>query len=638
MYDVSVIVTVFNSEEYLEECILSLMGQEGCRLEIILINDGSGLPKDDEICKRFSNANSHVKYIDLINNHGTGYAREVGVKASQGKYIGFLDSDDIASKDCYATLFNAASYYNADIAVGNYSSGSSRGYTFESIDEPATEVLSGELLFHTQINRYKRPYYLRVDWWNKIYRRSLFNKNEFSFPKVVRNEGTLSMIMSLLSKNAVIIDAVMFYSQNRVDSVCRSFRDKNIKDCIDSSLHFKKWLFKISGDKYFESYIGFFPFVVYNHNLKLILKLDKEERNRKIDLLMSSIESSPDFYSDFICYLNRPEQRTERLVYSTLKSKKFYPILSEIKSTDFSIRKESGKRLSVSKRDLTKKPLVTVITIAKDIVKNDRCSFFKKMVDTVANQTIGRAKIEHIVIDALSEDGSMDFYNEFKGKSEIDYILSEKDTGVYNAMNKAILLGRGDYFLFLNSDDYLEYNAIEKLHLSLVDNDADYAFANAYKVDESENKVGSHIGNINKVYFGTPYCHQTILISKTALNAVPYDESFRITMWLWSLTLYLKGFRCAHVPEKLAYFRVGGLSTDISNSKEFKAEQDHIKKNYIVNNLNITYEEYEYLNHTMRKWDTSWGDYNLEDIIQKLKSTDQLFVKDFLNCFYELVG
>ena len=98
---ISIIVPIFNSENYLSRCIESLIHQSLKEIEIILVNDCS-IDNSLSIAEEYKNKYSHL--IKLINNEtrrGPGGARNAGIKAANGKYIGFVDSDD----DVFYTMY-----------------------------------------------------------------------------------------------------------------------------------------------------------------------------------------------------------------------------------------------------------------------------------------------------------------------------------------------------------------------------------------------------------------------------------------------------------------------------------------------------------------------------------------------------
>jgi|GEM_PF-435302 len=642
MIEVSVIVTVHNSGDYLFDCLQSLKNQTLKNIEVIIVNDGSPDTRDQPIIDSFTSMNNRFFCISNEQNLGTGRSREIGVQKASGKYIGFLDSDDAATPNAFQRLFVSAIQHDCDIALSDYEKIPDK-FDIESHNESqepyGSEVISGERLFDIQVNRVNRPFYVRIDWWNKIYRRSLFTDNQVTFPHVVRNEGAMSMIMSLLAKRVVILNTPLYLTRVRSDSVCRTFRLKNIQDTITSTLHFKQWLIRLGIYKKYESlYINLFYYVVFNHNLQLMLKVDEEKQISGYLQLLESIEENKEVWRDFLRYINLPKRNIERIVYASLKNQAHKNILKQIKKTNFFYREE-GYSTQFYRKNLLQKPKVSIVTIAINLCQAGRINYFEKMLDSVANQTYGVENIEHIVIDGNSTDGTVDYLRGLTEQERIDRWISEPDSGIYNAMNKGPLYSSGDFLLYLNSDDYLAKDCIKKLIESIQETGADYAFGDADKVNEKEHKVGKHVGNINMVYFGTPYCHQALICKKECFDKVRFDESFKITMWKFSLDLYLAGLSHTYVPDTVSYFRIGGVSTDKSYENKFKEEQSKIKGELIASRLGLTIDEYEYLNHVIRRWDIkNLEEIDVDKIISLLATKKDPFSKDFLSSFISLIS
>lgn len=118
-YKISIIVPVFNVQEYLDICVESVLNQTiGFEnIELILINDGSS-DKSNLICEKYKKKYNNVKYINQ-KNHGVSYTRNEGMKLSKGKYILFLDSDDFISNNTCEDLYNffEAHYDEVDIVT-----------------------------------------------------------------------------------------------------------------------------------------------------------------------------------------------------------------------------------------------------------------------------------------------------------------------------------------------------------------------------------------------------------------------------------------------------------------------------------------------------------------------------------------
>lgn len=111
---ISVVVPVYNVEAYLRRCVDSILAQTYPSIEIILVNDGStdsGLA----ICREYERTYHNIKVIDKPNG-GQSSARNAGLKIAEGRYIGFVDSDDWVTPDMYATLYGLIKKYDADAA------------------------------------------------------------------------------------------------------------------------------------------------------------------------------------------------------------------------------------------------------------------------------------------------------------------------------------------------------------------------------------------------------------------------------------------------------------------------------------------------------------------------------------------
>lgn len=111
---VSVIVPVYNVEQYIEKCVDSLISQTLPNIEIILVDDGS-TDKSAEISDAYAKEHSNIKVIHKENG-GLGSARNAGMKVANGKYIGFVDSDDYVSERMYKTLLDLVVDNDADCA------------------------------------------------------------------------------------------------------------------------------------------------------------------------------------------------------------------------------------------------------------------------------------------------------------------------------------------------------------------------------------------------------------------------------------------------------------------------------------------------------------------------------------------
>ena len=103
----SIIMPVYNAEKYLEDSITSILDQTMQDFELILINDCS-TDNSRRLCEKYVQQDSRVVMIHLEKNGGAGNARNIGIQKAKGKYITFMDSDDVIERNLYEIAHQAA--------------------------------------------------------------------------------------------------------------------------------------------------------------------------------------------------------------------------------------------------------------------------------------------------------------------------------------------------------------------------------------------------------------------------------------------------------------------------------------------------------------------------------------------------
>lgn len=118
MYDVSVIVPIYNVEQYIDRCIDSIVNQTDDNIEIILVDDGS-TDSSSLKCDEYKNKDKRIKVIHK-KNAGLGFARNSGLEIANGEYVLFIDSDDYIEKDMIKELYGTAKVNSADACYSDY--------------------------------------------------------------------------------------------------------------------------------------------------------------------------------------------------------------------------------------------------------------------------------------------------------------------------------------------------------------------------------------------------------------------------------------------------------------------------------------------------------------------------------------
>lgn len=223
MIKVSVIVPVYNVEEYIQECLDSLVKQTLDEIEIICVNDGS----TDNSLKILNEYASKYPKIKVINreNHGVSAARNAGVKASIGKYIAFVDSDDWVDYDFFEKLFMSAENKNASIAAGGIvrTKGEKRKINISYNEEKLFTNIQDK------IKICNIPKYCYV--WNKIYKRKELEMNNIEFVEGINFEDVRFTIRAIyFLKKLVTVPETNYYYRKRKGSIVKTLSPKNIED------------------------------------------------------------------------------------------------------------------------------------------------------------------------------------------------------------------------------------------------------------------------------------------------------------------------------------------------------------------------------------------------------------------------
>lgn len=200
MKKISVIVPVYNVEDYLERMLNSLIEQSYKNLEIILIDDGS-TDNSGKICDLYEKRDKRIKVIHK-KNEGVAVVRNLGIKLATGKYIGFVDSDDVIYKDMYQILVNNLERYNADVSVCGFNS-------FTNI--PVFKLDGNKMLFTKDdaIKDIISDGVVGNFLWNKLFKKDLFKEIEFPVGKIYED---VYVMPRLLEKcNLICVDDSKLY-------------------------------------------------------------------------------------------------------------------------------------------------------------------------------------------------------------------------------------------------------------------------------------------------------------------------------------------------------------------------------------------------------------------------------------------
>lgn len=229
---------------------------------------------------------------------------------------------------------------------------------------------------------------------------------------------------------------------------------------------------------------------------------------------------------------------------------------------------EGGTRINgIEKRSETNSPLVSVITV----VLNGE-THLEQAFNSVFDQSY--ANIEYIVIDGCSTDKTIDIIKQNENK--IDYWLSEKDKGLYFAMNKGISLAKGDIIGILNADDFYATDTVKNVVDSYLHTNAAIFHGDILLITKDQRVRMKP--DITKMDQQPSVFHPTCFVKKSVYNTIGvFDTQYKISSdYDFLLRCIRNNYTFSYVPEVLSNFRPGGMSASCgSNLEGYKIMKVH---------------------------------------------------------------
>lgn len=230
---ISVIIPVYNVEQYLSQCLENIVYQTYTNLEIICVNDGSS-DNSKNILESYAKIDKRIKIINQQNS-GQSVARNVGIKNATGDYIHFMDSDDYISLNYYEEMVKTLANTNADIVCS--------GFYFEEWKEMSVYYKDTFIL----TNLYDKLYKTVLNYFNYVWRylikTSFIKENNFYFINGKFYEDIGYTLELLIKANKVVIaPKVQYFYRYRKDSTVHNKKYNN--DLTEAFLRYNKVLEK----------------------------------------------------------------------------------------------------------------------------------------------------------------------------------------------------------------------------------------------------------------------------------------------------------------------------------------------------------------------------------------------------------
>ncbi|HEX8019756.1 glycosyltransferase family 2 protein [Mucilaginibacter sp.] len=219
-------------------------------------------------------------------------------------------------------------------------------------------------------------------------------------------------------------------------------------------------------------------------------------------------------------------------------------------------------------------PRLSVITIVYNNVRD-----IERTIRSVVNQTY--ANIEYVIVDGLSNDGTLQVIEKYK--DHVAKFVSEKDEGIYDAMNKGLALATSDYVIFMNSgDEFYDSETVAAVFASAEDADIYYGETEMIADDGTSLGQRRHKAPAKFTWRGFKYgmsiSHQAIYIRRSL--AEPYDRRYQLSSDIdWIIRAAKKAKKIVNVNRYVAKYLVGGMSKK-KHRQSLLERFDIMKRNY----------------------------------------------------------
>ena len=291
---ISIIVPVYNTSLYLEQCLNSIHNQSFKDYEVICVDDGSS-DNSLDILRKYEKVINNCKVISQKNS-GVSAARNRGLKEAKGDYIIFIDSDDFAKENYLERLYNESIKTNSDVVICNfYRYHENLNLTTPVIYKKRRGLYSSEEILKSLIPDILIHSYL----WNKLWKKELFDNLEF--PEIKYEDIAIMCDLFYKTKKVSIISDSLYYYRIRKTSIVRNYSISTQNDYVKAYGFIRLFLKDKNLYNKYKFYYSLLAIKVYFVMFFINIFLIKEYKDLKVTL-----ENFSTCYK-FISHANSPK-------------------------------------------------------------------------------------------------------------------------------------------------------------------------------------------------------------------------------------------------------------------------------------------------------------------------------------------
>lgn len=503
MKKISVIIPMYKVEEYLEECLNSIVNQTLEDIEIICVDDGSP-DRSGDIALEWAKKHKNIKVIRKENG-GLSSARNAGIEQSTGKYLYFIDSDDYLDLNALEELYLKAEEEQLDILYFNTVpffeneevKNANKGYiNFYNRTGDYSSVCTGTEMFVKM--RKNREFFGSACL--QLLRKSLLEDNQIRFYNGILHEDNLFSFQCVMqAKRVGYIDKAFYYRRVHGDSIMTVKKTmRNVEGYIISYAEILSFIRECDFEENAKPVITDYLYnSMYRNGYNIFGKLDKEEQEKSFSngdfvaaFLLEKIKKDSKIETDLKTKIASLEKKLDdekkktkqalekceklRKEYSnkSLKSRiknKVKKIKNRVKKAIKSI-KEKGflytcrlAYVKVIRKTGGLRPLVSIVMPVYNVEP-----FIEQGMESLLKQTMKH--IEIIAVDDGSTDRTLEILKKYEANDKRVHVYSQKNKYAGVARNLGLSKAKGEYIVFLDSDDFFSKDlakdaySIAKLH------------------------------------------------------------------------------------------------------------------------------------------------------------------------------
>ena len=502
MLKVSIIIPIYNVEQYLPKCLESVINQTYKNLEIICVNDCS--PDDSlKICQGYAQKDSRIKLINREQNGGLSAARNSGLEVASGEYVYFIDSDDYIDSDYIEKMVQMIEKHSVDMVLNTHilQECGDKSKPFPTYSGYAKQLTQGEFVpKEMAINLTMPMIYLH------LYKKAFLDKYHLRFPEGYIHEDEYFQCISKIHLDALFVFyGPAYHYLQRENSIMASRKSK------------------------IEGYVKIFTLIYEFYKNNKLLDKDTTIKCFRVGSF-ACIKNEQEFLltKDYIELISKDFEKCPKA--STHAEKYIFNAIKESKTID-EYKAKVGKNAFLTymtRQRMQQKAKGYKVSIIIPVYNTEK--YLRKCLDSVCNQTL--QDIEIICVNDCSTDDSLEILKEYASNdNRIKIINFTENKGVAVARNTAIEQAKGEYIGFVDSDDYVDLDFYEKLYERALKNKADIVVGNYYMYFDNQNTIcgKDFLAQIqkNKVWFNGLFVLAIYSKKLVQANHIKFTENFR---------------------------------------------------------------------------------------------------------------